>query len=65
MLHGCRVEELMLILTIFCFLLSRYIKQPLPEEFLSSPLEPGACNGSRDSYEGEHSCCGAVMPRCS
>lgn len=36
-----------------CERISRYIKQPLPEEFLSSPLEPGACNGSRGSYEGD------------
>ncbi|XP_017658692.1 ubiquitin carboxyl-terminal hydrolase 4 isoform X3 [Nannospalax galili] len=35
-----------------CDRISRYIKQPLPDEFLSSPLEPGACNGSRGSYEG-------------
>ncbi|XP_042785282.1 ubiquitin carboxyl-terminal hydrolase 4 isoform X3 [Panthera leo] len=31
----------------------RYIKQPLPDESGSSPLEPGACNGSRGSCEGE------------
>ncbi|XP_017658693.1 ubiquitin carboxyl-terminal hydrolase 4 isoform X4 [Nannospalax galili] len=36
-----------------CDRISRYIKQPLPDEFLSSPLEPGACNGSRGSYEGD------------
>ena len=43
------------------FFSSRYIKQPLPEESGSSPLEPGACNGSRGSCEGEHSpCCGAM-----
>lgn len=36
-----------------CERISRYIKQPLPEEFLGSPLEPGACNGSRGSYEGD------------
>ncbi|XP_016058354.1 PREDICTED: ubiquitin carboxyl-terminal hydrolase 4 isoform X2 [Miniopterus natalensis] len=34
-----------------CERISRYIKQPLPEESGSSPLEPGACNGS--SCEGE------------
>ncbi|XP_036723999.1 ubiquitin carboxyl-terminal hydrolase 4 isoform X3 [Balaenoptera musculus] len=31
----------------------RYIKQPLPDESGSSPLELGACNGSRGSCEGE------------
>ncbi|KAM5153968.1 ubiquitin carboxyl-terminal hydrolase 4 isoform 4-T4 [Callospermophilus lateralis] len=31
----------------------RYIKQPLPDEFSLSPLEPGACNGSRGSCEGD------------
>lgn len=36
-----------------CDRISRYIKQPLPDEFLSSPLEPGACNGSRGSCEGD------------
>uniref|UniRef100_A0A8C5LEJ9 Ubiquitin carboxyl-terminal hydrolase n=1 Tax=Jaculus jaculus TaxID=51337 RepID=A0A8C5LEJ9_JACJA len=36
-----------------CDRISRYIKQPLPDKFLSSPLEPGACNGSRGSYEGD------------
>ncbi|XP_059520726.1 ubiquitin carboxyl-terminal hydrolase 4 isoform X2 [Myotis daubentonii] len=36
-----------------CERISRYIKQPLPEEVGSSPLEPGACNGSRGSCEGE------------
>ncbi|XP_008153917.1 ubiquitin carboxyl-terminal hydrolase 4 isoform X2 [Eptesicus fuscus] len=36
-----------------CERISRYIKQPLPEEAGSSPLEPGACNGSRGSCEGE------------
>ncbi|XP_004625148.1 ubiquitin carboxyl-terminal hydrolase 4 isoform X2 [Octodon degus] len=35
-----------------CDRISRYIKQPLPDEFCSSPLEPGACNGSRGSCEG-------------
>lgn len=38
----------------FSFFPSRYIKQPLPEESGGSPLEPGACNGSRGSCEGEH-----------
>ncbi|XP_004676230.1 PREDICTED: ubiquitin carboxyl-terminal hydrolase 4 [Condylura cristata] len=33
--------------------ISRYIKQPLPDEFACSPLEPGTCNGSRGSCEGE------------
>ncbi|KAM9592483.1 ubiquitin carboxyl-terminal hydrolase 4 isoform 2-T2 [Trichechus inunguis] len=36
-----------------CERISRYIKQPLPDEFGSSPLELGACNGSRGSCEGE------------
>ncbi|EAW64968.1 ubiquitin specific peptidase 4 (proto-oncogene), isoform CRA_a [Homo sapiens] len=36
-----------------CDRISRYVKQPLPDEFGSSPLEPGACNGSRNSCEGE------------
>nr|XP_023415999.1 ubiquitin carboxyl-terminal hydrolase 4 isoform X2 [Cavia porcellus] len=36
-----------------CDRISRYIKQPLPDEFCSSPLEPGACNGSRGSCEGD------------
>ncbi|XP_012626716.2 ubiquitin carboxyl-terminal hydrolase 4 isoform X3 [Microcebus murinus] len=36
-----------------CDRISRYIKQPLPDESGSSPLEPGACNGSRGSCEGE------------
>ncbi|XP_045153549.1 ubiquitin carboxyl-terminal hydrolase 4 isoform X2 [Echinops telfairi] len=36
-----------------CERISRYIKQPLPDECGSSPLEPGACNGSRGSCEGE------------
>uniref|UniRef100_A0A8C9KFB1 Ubiquitin carboxyl-terminal hydrolase n=1 Tax=Panthera tigris altaica TaxID=74533 RepID=A0A8C9KFB1_PANTA len=36
-----------------CERISRYIKQPLPDESGSSPLEPGACNGSRGSCEGE------------
>uniref|UniRef100_A0A8C7BXC7 Ubiquitin carboxyl-terminal hydrolase n=1 Tax=Neovison vison TaxID=452646 RepID=A0A8C7BXC7_NEOVI len=36
-----------------CERISRYIKQPLPEESGGSPLEPGACNGSRGSCEGE------------
>ncbi|XP_040125633.1 ubiquitin carboxyl-terminal hydrolase 4 isoform X7 [Ictidomys tridecemlineatus] len=31
----------------------RYIKQPLPDEFSLLPLEPGACNGSRSSCEGD------------
>nr|XP_021518465.1 ubiquitin carboxyl-terminal hydrolase 4 isoform X3 [Meriones unguiculatus] len=39
-----------------CDRISRYIKQPLPDEFLSSPLEPGACNGSRGSCEDCFSC---------
>ncbi|XP_077848799.1 ubiquitin carboxyl-terminal hydrolase 4 isoform X7 [Macaca mulatta] len=29
----------------------RYVKQPLPDDFGSSPLEPGTCNGSRNSCE--------------
>ncbi|KAF7487495.1 Hypothetical predicted protein [Marmota monax] len=36
-----------------CDRISRYIKQPLPDEFSLSPLEPGACNGSRGSCEGD------------
>ncbi|XP_066102153.1 ubiquitin carboxyl-terminal hydrolase 4 isoform X2 [Saccopteryx bilineata] len=36
-----------------CERISRYIKQPLPDESGSSPLGPGACNGSRGSCEGE------------
>lgn len=36
-----------------CERISRYIKQPLPDECGSSPLEPGACNGSRGGCEGE------------
>jgi len=36
-----------------CERISRYIKQPLPKESGSSPLEPGACNGSRGDCEGE------------
>ncbi|KAJ8791905.1 hypothetical protein J1605_004130 [Eschrichtius robustus] len=36
-----------------CERISRYIKQPLPDESGSSPLELGACNGSRGSCEGE------------
>ncbi|XP_006892978.1 PREDICTED: ubiquitin carboxyl-terminal hydrolase 4 isoform X2 [Elephantulus edwardii] len=36
-----------------CERISRYVKQPLPAEFSSSPLESGACNGSRGSCEGE------------
>ncbi|XP_010588109.2 ubiquitin carboxyl-terminal hydrolase 4 isoform X2 [Loxodonta africana] len=36
-----------------CERISRYIKQPLPDEPGSSPLELGACNGSRGSCEGE------------
>ncbi|XP_030667641.1 ubiquitin carboxyl-terminal hydrolase 4 isoform X3 [Nomascus leucogenys] len=36
-----------------CDRISRYVKQPLPDESGSSPLEPGACNGSRNSCEGE------------
>ncbi|XP_012883510.1 PREDICTED: ubiquitin carboxyl-terminal hydrolase 4 [Dipodomys ordii] len=36
-----------------CDRISRYIKQPLPDEFGSSPLESGACNGARGSCEGD------------
>ncbi|XP_070312195.1 ubiquitin carboxyl-terminal hydrolase 4 isoform X2 [Odocoileus virginianus] len=36
-----------------CERISRYIKQPLPDESGSSPLELGACNGSRSGCEGE------------
>uniref|UniRef100_F6Q281 Ubiquitin carboxyl-terminal hydrolase n=1 Tax=Macaca mulatta TaxID=9544 RepID=F6Q281_MACMU len=36
-----------------CDRISRYVKQPLPDDFGSSPLEPGTCNGSRNSCEGE------------
>ncbi|XP_002758385.1 ubiquitin carboxyl-terminal hydrolase 4 isoform X1 [Callithrix jacchus] len=36
-----------------CDRISRYVKQPLPDEFGSSPLEPGACSGSRNSCEGD------------
>ncbi|KAF6313728.1 ubiquitin specific peptidase 4 [Rhinolophus ferrumequinum] len=36
-----------------CEHISRYIKQPLPDECGSLPLEPGACNGSRGGCEGE------------
>uniref|UniRef100_A0A8C4PMD2 Ubiquitin carboxyl-terminal hydrolase 4 n=1 Tax=Equus asinus asinus TaxID=83772 RepID=A0A8C4PMD2_EQUAS len=36
-----------------CERISRYIKQPLPDESGGLPLEPGACNGSRGSCEGE------------
>ncbi|KAI5937399.1 Ubiquitin carboxyl-terminal hydrolase 4 [Manis javanica] len=36
-----------------CERISRYVKQPLPDEFGSSPWEPGACNGSRGGCEGE------------
>ncbi|XP_060163359.1 ubiquitin carboxyl-terminal hydrolase 4 isoform X3 [Globicephala melas] len=36
-----------------CERISRYIKQPLPDESGSSPLELGSCNGSRGSCEGE------------
>ncbi|XP_016048216.1 ubiquitin carboxyl-terminal hydrolase 4 isoform X2 [Erinaceus europaeus] len=36
-----------------CARISRYIKQPLPDESGSLPLEPGSCNGSRGSCEGE------------
>ncbi|XP_048190766.1 ubiquitin carboxyl-terminal hydrolase 4 isoform X2 [Perognathus longimembris pacificus] len=36
-----------------CDRISRYIKQPLPDEFGSSPLEPGACNGASGSCEGD------------
>ncbi|XP_066207127.1 ubiquitin carboxyl-terminal hydrolase 4 isoform X2 [Saccopteryx leptura] len=36
-----------------CERISRYIKQPLPDESGSSPLGPGTCNGSRGSCEGE------------
>nr|XP_030722949.1 ubiquitin carboxyl-terminal hydrolase 4 isoform X3 [Globicephala melas] len=34
-----------------CERISRYIKQPLPDESGSSPLELGSCNGSRGSCE--------------
>ncbi|XP_077848797.1 ubiquitin carboxyl-terminal hydrolase 4 isoform X5 [Macaca mulatta] len=34
-----------------CDRISRYVKQPLPDDFGSSPLEPGTCNGSRNSCE--------------
>ncbi|XP_006196358.1 ubiquitin carboxyl-terminal hydrolase 4 isoform X2 [Vicugna pacos] len=37
-----------------CERISRYIKQPLPNESGSSSLEPGACNGSRGNCEGEN-----------
>ncbi|XP_006053313.3 ubiquitin carboxyl-terminal hydrolase 4 isoform X2 [Bubalus bubalis] len=36
-----------------CERISRYIKQPLPDESGSSPLELGACNGSRSGCAGE------------
>ncbi|XP_046494129.1 ubiquitin carboxyl-terminal hydrolase 4 isoform X2 [Equus quagga] len=36
-----------------CERISRYIKQPLPDESGGLPLEPGACNGSRGSCEGD------------
>ncbi|XP_052492449.1 ubiquitin carboxyl-terminal hydrolase 4 isoform X2 [Budorcas taxicolor] len=36
-----------------CERISRYIKQPLPDEPGSSPLELGACNGSRSGCAGE------------
>uniref|UniRef100_A0A8C4M162 Ubiquitin carboxyl-terminal hydrolase n=1 Tax=Equus asinus asinus TaxID=83772 RepID=A0A8C4M162_EQUAS len=36
-----------------CERISRYIKQPLPDESGGLPLEPGACNGSRGSCEEE------------
>ncbi|KAM7064375.1 ubiquitin carboxyl-terminal hydrolase 4 isoform 2-T2 [Molossus nigricans] len=36
-----------------CERISRYIKQPLPDESGSSSSEPAACNGSRGSCEGE------------
>ncbi|XP_032145713.1 ubiquitin carboxyl-terminal hydrolase 4 isoform X2 [Sapajus apella] len=36
-----------------CDRISRYVKQPLPDEFGSSPLEPRAYSGSRNSCEGE------------
>ncbi|XP_062056847.1 ubiquitin carboxyl-terminal hydrolase 4 isoform X2 [Lepus europaeus] len=36
-----------------CDRISRYVKHPLPDECGSSPLEPGACNGSRGNCEGE------------
>ncbi|XP_023375286.1 ubiquitin carboxyl-terminal hydrolase 4 [Otolemur garnettii] len=38
---------------IVCDRISRYMKQPLPDESGGSPLEPGAYNGSRGSCEGE------------
>ncbi|XP_014695889.1 ubiquitin carboxyl-terminal hydrolase 4 isoform X2 [Equus asinus] len=37
-----------------CERISRYIKQPLPDESGGLPLEPGACNGSRGSCEGDN-----------
>ncbi|XP_040102869.1 ubiquitin carboxyl-terminal hydrolase 4 isoform X2 [Oryx dammah] len=36
-----------------CERISRYIKQPLPDESGSSPLELGPCNGSRSGCAGE------------
>ncbi|KAM8758560.1 ubiquitin carboxyl-terminal hydrolase 4 isoform 2-T2 [Rhynchonycteris naso] len=36
-----------------CERISRYIKQPLPDESGRLPLGPGTCNGSRGSCEGE------------
>ncbi|XP_012510634.1 PREDICTED: ubiquitin carboxyl-terminal hydrolase 4 isoform X2 [Propithecus coquereli] len=48
--HKLTVESLY---QTVCERISRYIKQPLPDESGSSPLEPGACNGSRGSCEGE------------
>uniref|UniRef100_A0A2K5RDJ2 Ubiquitin carboxyl-terminal hydrolase n=1 Tax=Cebus imitator TaxID=2715852 RepID=A0A2K5RDJ2_CEBIM len=36
-----------------CDRISRYVKQPLPDEFGSSPLELRAYSGSRNSCEGE------------
>ncbi|XP_043297852.1 ubiquitin carboxyl-terminal hydrolase 4 isoform X2 [Cervus canadensis] len=36
-----------------CERISRYIKQPLPDESGSSPLELGPCNGSRSGCEVE------------
>ncbi|XP_053455114.1 ubiquitin carboxyl-terminal hydrolase 4 isoform X2 [Nycticebus coucang] len=38
---------------IVCDRISRYMKKPLPDESGGTPLEPGACNGSRSSCEGE------------
>uniref|UniRef100_H0WJJ3 Ubiquitin carboxyl-terminal hydrolase 4 n=1 Tax=Otolemur garnettii TaxID=30611 RepID=H0WJJ3_OTOGA len=38
---------------IVCDRISRYMKQPLPDESGGSPLEPGAYNGSRGSCEAQ------------